>query len=149
MKITNGKLELIQMKIKGYCSSLNVDVPKVVVTKPDYEFWKTQRRNEMGHGMFGRPSTDRSGACHRKDKVIFINTNRIRSLAKLDEAIRRQLIRFAKPSYNINSPEFVDRLERLLVGKVRNGRFFKNRENQENGQPKQEGTAETATVSGT
>jgi hypothetical protein len=134
MKITTSKLELIQNKVKGYCSALNVDVPKVVVTKPDYDFWKIQRRNEMGHGMFGRPSTDRLGATHRKDKVIFINTSRIRNLATLDETICTQLIRLAKPSYNINSPEFKDRKKRLQQGKVRNGRFFKENKNQENGQ---------------
>ena len=68
---------------------------------------------------------DRFGACYRKQNTVFINTEKLKDAKKLDKVIRRELINLAKPSYYPTRPIFRDRMNRLLVGDVRNGRFFK------------------------
>lgn len=124
MNLTMKKLQLIQERVTTYCSALNTDVPRVIVSKADHELFKIQRRNEMAHGVTDRPAKSPTGVCYRTEKVIFLAADKIKSTEMLDEAIRREMVHLTKPSYYYTRPDFMDRMERLKVGNVRNGRFF-------------------------
>jgi hypothetical protein len=66
--------------------------------------------------------------CHgnyknEKWKLIYLNVKRHDDLKGLDNTIRHELIHWAKPSYNHRSAEFADRMNKLLKGDIKNGRF--------------------------
>jgi hypothetical protein len=63
------------------------------------------------------------GVCHRKDSFIVILIKRSSDLEDLDHTIRHELLHYAKPSYNHYSAEFEDRMKKLKLGKIKNGRF--------------------------
>lgn len=124
MRLTIKKLQLIQERITKYCSALNTDVPRVIVSEPDHELFKIQRRNEMAHGVANRPAKDPLGITYRRERVIFLATNRIKTPEELDEEIRLHVVNLTKPNYYYTQPIHKSCREKLLVGNVRNGRFF-------------------------
>lgn len=45
--VLKKKLALVKSRIVKYCSSLNVEVPKVISTEEAHENWRIENRNKM------------------------------------------------------------------------------------------------------
>jgi hypothetical protein len=137
MKLTSHKKQWVLDRVDKYCQLLQIEPPTVILTRKEYEDWKEQKREERrqrliklcgfaynGYMRVGRGSRY-LGVCHRIDKMIVILIKKSPNLSRLDQTIRHELIHYARPSYNHHSKEFRDRMERLLKGKVKDGKFVK------------------------
>ncbi|KKM04471.1 hypothetical protein LCGC14_1763890 [marine sediment metagenome] len=121
MKLTKSKMTWVINRVNHYCKLLEITPPEVFLTMAEYNQWKVQKREESGYSRVGRSTC--LGVCHRQDKFIVILIKRARDLVRLDDTIRHELIHYAKPSYNHYSLAFRDRMNKLLKGKIKNGRF--------------------------
>ena len=120
------KVQLIKAQVKKYCGLLGEATPKVIASEADYALWQVENRNKMAHGVDRPRIADRFGSCHRKQKLIFINADRLKDPKKLDTVIRREVLHLTRPNYYTTRPIFKDCSERLRVGNVKNGRFCKD-----------------------
>lgn len=121
MKLTPAKRNWVSKKINHYCSLLKIETPNVFLTMAEYDQWKKEKRLKTGKIRVGRSNC--LGVCHKRDNFIVILVKRAKNLDSLDETIRHELIHFSKPSYNHYSKEFKDRMKKLKLGKIKNGRF--------------------------
>lgn len=124
MKITPFRREWISNRVSRYCSLLQVEPPRLILTFAEYDRWKKEKRSQSNYVRVGRGSSY-LGVCHRNDSMIFLNVKRALNLRGLDDTIRHELIHYTKPSYNHYSVSFRVAMERLKQGKVKNGRFHK------------------------
>ena len=119
--MTTSKRKWVINKVDYYCKLLEINPPKIFLTMADYNRWKTEERARTGAKRVGR--TQCLGVCHRDSGFIVILVKRSPNLERLDQTIRHELIHYAKPSYNHHSKDFADRMKRLKLGKIKNGRF--------------------------
>lgn len=128
MKLTESKVSWVRERVAKYCEALEVPPPTfLILTRKGYEEWKDWRK-EINPSYRGRNFSRFLGVCHgnyklERFKMITLNVKRHYDLKGLDNTIRHELIHWAKPSYNHRSKEFHDRMNKLLKGDIKNGRF--------------------------
>ena len=128
MKLTEAKVSWVKEKVSKYCKLLEVPTPTfLILTRKGYEEWKDWRK-EINSSYRGRNFSRFLGVCHgnyknERFKMITLNVKKHCNLNSLDDTIRHELIHYAKPSYNHRSQEFQDRMNKLLKGDIKNGRF--------------------------
>jgi len=126
--LTDAKVSWVRERVAKYCEALEVPAPTfLILTRKGYEEWKDWRK-EINPSYRGRNFSRFLGVCHGNIKcerfgMIYLNVKKHNDLKGLDNTIRHELIHWAKPSYNHRSAEFADRMNKLLKGDIKNGRF--------------------------
>lgn len=120
MKFTTNKKNWVINRVARYCKLLQINPPKIFFTMAEYNCWKQSKRTVIGQRV-GRSQC--LGVCHKDEGFIAILVKRSPNLSRLDQTIRHELIHYSKPSYNHRSQEFYDRMKRLELGHIKNGRF--------------------------
>lgn len=120
MKLTESKKNWVIARVNYYCKLLEINPPNIFFTMAEYNRWKDTKRT-IPREHIGR--TQCLGVCHRDEGFVVLLVKKSPNLPRLDQTIRHELIHYSKPSYNHRSIEFHDRMKRLELGHIKNGRF--------------------------
>lgn len=133
MKLTESKVSWVRERVAKYCKLLEIENPPLLIlTKRNYDFYVECCKDALPNYR-GRTWRRFWGLCIGSiktwknqpilNRVICLNIKALPNLKCLDNTIRHELIHFTKPSYNHRSQEFHDRMNKLLKGDIKNGRF--------------------------